>query len=124
MGDNRPVQHTPKHLQGDNDVFDRRHPAASAFAPAQPGAGVVADDVEEAGQNLAGGEKASDAEGTFSDQKEVLEKQHEDSLRKAVVEPVRVDVEGDHTKKATATKTTAPAKTAAKKTAAKTAAKQ
>jgi hypothetical protein len=78
----KPVQHTPKHLEG--DVFDRRHPAASAFAPLQPAAGVVADDVEEKGQNLAGGEKASAAERTYADQGEKLVKQHAESLRAAV----------------------------------------
>lgn len=87
-----PVQHTPKHLEG--DVFDRRHPAASPFAPAQPAAGVVADDVEERGQNLAGGEKASDAAGTFSDQKEVLAEQHEANIRAAAAPPGAMKVEG------------------------------
>lgn len=89
----KPVQHTPKHLQG--DVFDERHPAASAFAPVQPAAGVVADDVEEKGQNLGGGEKASDAEKTYSDQGDKLAAQHEASLR-AAVQPAQVaEVKGD-----------------------------
>lgn len=90
------VQHTPKHLEG--EVFDPRHPAASAFAPLQPAAGVVADDVEDKGQNAAGGEKASDAEKTHSDQKEVLEQQHQDSLAAPVVEVPKV--EGDAAKPA------------------------
>lgn len=83
------VQHTPKHLEG--EVFDPRHPAASAFAPLQPAAGVVADDVEEKGQNAAGGEKASEAEKSHADQKEVLEQQHQDSLAAQVVEVPSVD---------------------------------
>lgn len=81
MSDDRPVQHTPKHLV-DKDVFDSRHPAASSFAVAQPAAGVVADDVEERGQNLRGGQKASDAQDEYSDQKEVLAEQHADTLRR------------------------------------------
>lgn len=75
-----PVQHTPKHLEGDG-VFDPRHPAASAFAVAQPAAGVVADDVEDRGQNLGGGPSASQAAGQYSDQREVLAKQHAETLR-------------------------------------------
>ena len=78
MPDQPPVQHTPKHLEG--EVFDSRHPAASAFAPAQPAAGVVANDADDRGQNLAGTPKADDAEQQFSDQKEVLAKQHEANL--------------------------------------------
>lgn len=78
----KPVQHTPKHLDNDS-TFDSRHPAASAFAPAQPAAGVVADDVPEKGQNLAGGPVAEKAETTFSDQKDVLAEQHEANLRVA-----------------------------------------
>lgn len=85
--DNLPAQHTPKHLE-EGAVFDPKHPAASAFAPVQPGAGVVADDVEERGQNDAGGEKATEAESTYSDQKEVLAEQHEAALQAAVA-PVR-----------------------------------
>lgn len=110
--ENPPVQHTPKHLE-DDAVFDKRHPAASAFAPVQPGAGVVADDAEERGQNEAGGEKASDAESTYSDQKEVLEQKHQDSLQAAAAPAAEVTVEDDKadTKaadtKATATKATA-----------------
>lgn len=77
----KPVQHTPVHLREGADVFDPRHPAASAFAPVQPAAGVVADDVEEQGQNLAGGPTASEAEGTYADQKEVLKQRHEDQLK-------------------------------------------
>lgn len=69
----KPVQHTPVHLRPDTpEVFDSRHPAASAFAPVQPGAGVVAEDVEEKGQNLAGGPKASDAEKQYSATDEVV----------------------------------------------------
>lgn len=97
MTDQAPIQHKPKHLEGDAEVFDRRHPAASAFAPAQPAAGVVSDDAEERGQNLAGGEKASDANETWSDQKEVLEQQHEDNLRRAhdQATPGAMKLEGD-----------------------------
>jgi hypothetical protein len=87
-----PVQHTPKHLEG--DVFDARHPAASAFAPLQPAAGVVADDVEERGQNLAGGPKASVAEKEHKDQGEELLKQHEASLRATVTTAPTANVEG------------------------------
>lgn len=82
MADERPVQHTPKHLEKDADVFDPRHPAASAFAVAQPAAGVVADDVEEKGQNLRGGPTAQEASGTYADQREVLAEQHRDTLRR------------------------------------------
>lgn len=78
----KPVQHTPVHLR--DGVFDEKHPAASAFAPAQPGAGVVADDADEKGQNLAGGPKASDAESTFADQKEVLADQREEARQASV----------------------------------------
>lgn len=92
--DDVPVQHTPKHLEDDN-VFDRRHPAASAFAVAQPAAGVVADDVAEKGQNLRDGETATEANKTFSDQKEVLEKQHEESLKAAAPVVAPTKVEGD-----------------------------
>jgi hypothetical protein len=70
----KPVQHKPKHLDG--PVADPRHPAASAFAPLQPAAGVVADDADEKGQNLAGGPKASDAEKTYADQPEKLAERH------------------------------------------------
>ena len=89
--DERPVQHTPKHLEG--EVFDPRHPAASAFAPLQPAAGVVADDVEEKGQNLAGAPTASQAEKAHSDQKEVLAKQQAESVKTAAPAPLKV--EGD-----------------------------
>lgn len=93
------VQHTPVHLRDDAEVFDRRHPAASAFAPLQPAAGVVADDVEERGQNLRGGEKASEAEKTYSDTGEKLEEQHQESLRAAVAPvPTPAKVEGDSAK--------------------------
>lgn len=109
MPDNKPVQHTPKHLQEGSEVFDSRHPAASAFAPAQPGAGVVANDVEERGQNLAGGQKADDAESAFSDQKEVLAEQHQVNLQTAAgVSPDPVNIDGD--KATPAKKTTAPPK--------------
>lgn len=118
MADERPVQHTPKHLEKDADVFDPRHPAASAFAVAQPAAGVVADDVEERGQNLRGGPKASDAESTYADQREVLARQHEESLRRgADVAPMEVD--GDEAKPAD-TKPE-PSKTDSAKTATKAA---
>lgn len=60
--DKRPVQHTPKHLE---EGRDKRHPAASAFAPLQPAAGVVADDVPPE-QNPAGGPKASEAEAALA----------------------------------------------------------
>jgi hypothetical protein len=99
------VQHTPAHLEG--EVFDPRHPAASAFAPAQPAAGVVANDVEEKGQNLAGGPKADDAEKTFSDQKEVLAEQHQESLKAQAVAPAAIKVDDDK-------KTAAPAKSSDK----------
>ena len=68
----KPVQHTPVHQREDANLADSRHPAASSFAPVQPGAGVVADDAEEKGQNLAGGPKASDAEKKFSPDDEVV----------------------------------------------------
>lgn len=58
----RPVQHTPKHLEAGHSA---RHPAASSFAPLQPAAGVVADDVPPE-QNPAGGPRASEAEGTIA----------------------------------------------------------
>lgn len=58
MADKRPVQHTPAHV---GNVVDARHPAASSFAPLQPGAGVVADDVPDE-QNPGKGIKASRAE--------------------------------------------------------------
>ena len=70
MSDSKPVQHTPVHLRGEG--VDKRHPAASSFAPVQPGAGVVADDADEKGQNLAGGPKASEAEQKFSPDDEVV----------------------------------------------------
>lgn len=93
MADEKPVQHTPKHVEG--GVFDARHPAASAFAPAQPGAGVVSDDAADKGQNLAGGPTASEASETFSDQKDVLAEQHQENLKVAAgvdaAEPVKVD---------------------------------
>src|SRR5215207_2892142 len=101
-----PVQHTPKHLEG--DVIDKRHPAASAFAPLQPAAGVVANDVVERGQNLAGGQKADDAEAANKDQPEKLAAQYEESLRvgAGVSTAAAANVEGD---KATAVKSDAPA---------------
>jgi hypothetical protein len=101
MSDDRPVQHTPKHLDKDSEVFDPRHPAASAFAVAQPGAGVVADDVPERGQNLLGGTSAADASGEYADQKEVLAEQHARTLReRSGVSGGRVaaKVEGDSAK--------------------------
>lgn len=99
--DDRPVQHTPVHLRG--EVFDERHPAASAFAPLQPAAGVVADDVEERGQNLRGGPTASDANKEHAGQKELLREQHAASLRAAagLTEPnAAAKVEGDQAKPA------------------------
>jgi hypothetical protein len=104
-----PAQHTPVHLRG--DVFDPKHPAASAFATEQPGAGVVADDADELGQNDAGGEKASDAESTYADQKEVLEQRHEDALQAAVAPAPEVKAEQADTKdtKAAADDKTKPA---------------
>lgn len=112
MADDRPVQHTPKHLT-DEKVFDRRHPAASAFAVAQPAAGVVADDVEEKGQNLRGGPTATQAEGEYSDQKEVLAEQHDRNLRTAAGRDTAVD----DTKDATARPVTEKARTTDKATA-------
>src|SRR5829696_8230461 len=96
MADERPIQHTPKHLQKDANVFDPRHPAASAFAPAQPGAGVVADDVEERGQNLLGAPTASQAQETYSDQRDVLAERHQQTLREksGVAAVPAVNVEG------------------------------
>lgn len=91
--DDRPVQHTPVHLRG--GVFDERHPAASSFAPLQPAAGVVADDVEERGQNLAGAPVASKAHKDNLDQKEKLVAQHEASLRAGTPAPSTAKVEGD-----------------------------
>jgi len=88
----KPVQHTPKHLEG--DVFDKRHPAASSFAPLQPAAGVVADDVEERGQNLAGGPPASRAQGEHADQAERLERQHAESLQAQVTQAPPVNIKG------------------------------
>jgi hypothetical protein len=77
----QPIQHTPVHQRG--DVFDPRHPAASAFAVAQPGAGVVSDDAHEKGQNLAGGPPAAEAEQTYADQREVLVENYDRDLRAA-----------------------------------------
>lgn len=71
MAEDKPRQHTPVHLN-DPNVSDKRHPAASSFAPVQPGAGVVADDADEKGQNLAGGQKASDAEKQYNSDDEVI----------------------------------------------------
>lgn len=94
--DDRPVQHTPVHLRDDTpDVFDPRHPAASSFAPLQPAAGVVADDVEEKGQNLRGGPTASQAHVDNLDQREKLQQQHTESLRASVPAAPTVNVEGD-----------------------------
>lgn len=88
------VQHTPKHLEGDGP-FDPRHPAASSFAPMQPALGVVADDADERGQNLQGGEKASKAHKANRDQREKLAQQHKDDLARqhdlATPDPVKVD---------------------------------
>lgn len=92
--DNRPVQHTPVHLKS-GEVFDQRHPAASSFAPLQPAAGVVADDVQERGQNLRGGPTASQAHKDNLDQTEKLVEQHTESLRAASTTAPAVNVEGD-----------------------------
>jgi hypothetical protein len=83
MADDAPIQHTPAHLAEDADTFDPRHPAASSFAVAQPGAGVVANDVDERGQNIAGGVKADDAAKEYADQRDVLAKQHVENLKAA-----------------------------------------
>lgn len=103
MSDDRPVQHTPKHLEKGSGVFDPRHPAASAFAVAQPAAGVVADDVPEKGQNLRGGPAATEAESEYSDQREVLAKQHDETLRlkSGVGEVTAHEVDGDQARPVT-----------------------
>lgn len=92
--DDRPIQHTPKHLV-DDKVFDKRHPAASSFAPMQPALGVVADDVEEKGQNLRGGPTASEAHAANMDQAEKLEENYQRDLRLksgvVAVRPVTVE---------------------------------
>ena len=96
-----PVQHTPKHLEEGADLVDPRHPAASAFAPVQPAAGVVSDDADAKGQNLAGGPTATAAEAEYSDQPVKLAEQHQESLQAAVgasAEPLKV--EGDQAKAA------------------------
>ena len=93
--DDKRVQHVPVHEE--QGTFDPRHPAASAFAPFQPAAGVVADDVEEKGQNLGGGPTASEAEKQFSDTKEKLAEQHEQALKEksgAASEPAKVADDG------------------------------
>ena len=109
--DRPPVQHTPVHLREENEVFDRRHPAASSFAPLQPALGVVANDVEERGQNLNGGPKADDAQKDNLDQTEKLAEQHRESLQAAASPAPAVKVEGDQ---ATPVKSSSPAKTGAK----------
>ncbi len=88
----KPVQHTPAHV---GNVVDERHPAASAFAPLQPAAGVVADDAEERDQNLAGGPKASAAEKTYKDQPAKLRKQHEATLQSTVTVAPSANIDGD-----------------------------
>lgn len=93
MPESVPVQHTPVHQRG--EVFDPRHPAASSFAPLQPAAGVVADDVEEKGQNLRGGPTASEAQVANLDQREKLVEQHRAALEATVTTPPVVKVEGD-----------------------------
>jgi hypothetical protein len=99
-----PVQHTPAHV---GNVVDERHPAASAFAPLQPAAGVVADDVDERGQNLAKGPKASQAEKDHQDQPEKLAQAHADTLRTtATTSAPTANVEGTEAK---------PAKSSSKK---------
>jgi hypothetical protein len=73
MADDKPRQHTPAHLRDDTpEVFDKRHPAASSFAPVQPGAGVVTDDADEKGQNLAGGPTATEAQKQYNADDEVV----------------------------------------------------
>ena len=105
--DDRPIQHTPVHLRDETKVFDRRHPAASSFAPLQPAAGVVADDVEERGQNLAGGPKAAEAHAANLDQTEKLQEQHRESLQASVPSAPAATVEGDTAKPADKTTATA-----------------
>lgn len=96
------IQHTPVHVN-DETVFDPRHPAASAFAPAQPAMGVVSDDADDKGQNLAGGPKASEANAALAGEVvDNLAADHKATLaEKAGVEPtVTVNVEGDTAKPA------------------------
>lgn len=81
--DDRVIQHVPAHLEKDAKVFDPRHPAASAFAVAQPAAGVVSDDADKRGQNLAGGPTASEAEKEYADQGDVLKENYERDLKAA-----------------------------------------
>ena len=100
----KPVQHKPKHLEG--EVADPRHPAASSFAPLQPAAGVVADDVEEKGQNLRGGETASDAEKRYKDVPSKLVDEHYENLRVDVPESQSVDTDKSTVKPAPAKKAT------------------
>ena len=98
--DDRVVQHEPVHLR-DGEVFDERHPAASSFAVAQPAAGVVADDADERGQNLNGGEKAEVAQETWKDQKEVLKENfRNDQLAAVPVPGPTPKVDGDSAKAA------------------------
>jgi hypothetical protein len=98
----KPTQHTPVHLT-DPLVTDKKHPAASSFAPVQPGAGVVADDADEKGQNLAGGQKASDAEKQYNAGDKVVE------AHQGLAEPASTEAGGeakqDVAKPATAPKT-------------------
>ena len=104
----KPVQHTPKHLEKDAAVFDSRHPAASSFAPLQPAAGVVADDADERGQNLRGGPKAEVAHKANLDQKDKLVENYTRDLTAAAgPAPAPAKVEGD---KATPAKSTATPK--------------
>jgi hypothetical protein len=84
----KPTQHTPVHLT-DPNLFDKKHPAASSFAPVQPGAGVVADDAEEKGQNLAGGITASEAEKKYSEGDKVVE------AHQGLAEPASTEAGGE-----------------------------
>jgi hypothetical protein len=111
MSDDAPIQHTPAHLADDANTFDPKHPAASAFAVAQPGAGVVADDVDERGQNIAGGTPASEAAKEYADQKEVLAAQHVENLKAAhPAPPAEAEAEKPVAKKAPASSPPAPPK--------------
>lgn len=83
MPDKNPIQHTPAHIK---DGRNARHPAATSFAPLQPAAGVVADDVP-AEQNPAGGPKASEAEGVIKPKREAEEVEAEVEVEEATAAP-------------------------------------
>lgn len=85
---------------GVSDAVDPLHPAASAFAPLQPAAGVVSDDADERGQNLAGGPTASEAEKQHKDQPEKLRAQFDESQRAGVTAAPTAVVDGDEAKPA------------------------